>query len=815
MTPGIGDLESQELGFDPEEEVEHQPGEFFENLASVIPQEKLLEVSRKLFRLVEGDKESRDKRDEMLAEGLKRTGLGGAAPGGADFDGASRVTHPLMTQATIEFASKSGKELLPPNGPVKMFFANAVPQDIRDQAEFLANHLNVTLIDEIPEFSEVVEQTLSQVPMGGSAYIKVLWNAYDNQPTFQFVSVRDIFIPYNAASFYSARRIAHRIDIPISDYEEKVEDGTYFDPEFVATSGLKNKSRSKEAEDKIEGKQEPSDDLDRDKEVYEVNLVEDFGLPEGYAPYLVTIETDRQKIVSIYRNWEPFDQRRKRLHWLVEFGFIPWEGMYLGFPQLIGGLSAAATGALRALLDSGHINNAPSAVKLKSAVGGQSVNIEVGSITELAGSPGVDDIRKLAMPLPFNPPSSVLLQLLGIVVDAGMGVVRTAEEGLSDLNNNTPVGTSQAIIEQGATVFSSIHARLHRAMKRLISTLSLSYRVFGNEDEQQLFQKIQGVVPVSDPNIFSETQRFAQAQAVISLSESSSGQDIYDRYQVHRNVLSIMKIPNIDVILPPPQEPFSGLAVEENVAVVQGQQIAATPEQDHLSHIIVHAGFLETFGEQDAFCGNIIQLVKNIVDHVMFYYANLMMALVSQVSEIPQEEIKQGDLLNQLNIEIEGVMAAAHPEMMTKTQQVIAPILPILDRAISSFERVSERALPPESRKLLMDSKTQLELVKAQTSDMERRAEVAKMQASISANKAILDATGQQQERELKAEVEYAKITGDAGKLIDGKLTPLSETSPPSDSQLQLASQAMATTGLKAETVDDFRGIEDGQETAS
>ena len=245
------------------------------------------------------------------------------------------------------------------------------------------------------------------------------------------------------------------------------------------------------------------------------------------APYIITIDKLSRKVLSVYRNWDELDESKEELQWFVEFPFVPWRGAYpIGLPHMIGGISAAATGALRALLDSAHISNSQTMLKLKGGTrGGQTLEIQPTQVLEIEGGLNVDDVRKLAMPLPYNPPSAVLLQLLGVLVDAGKGVVRTTLEDLADSNSNTPVGTTLARIEQGMTVFSAIHGRLHDAMGRMLRILHRLNGMYLDDEniEAELGEELatradfdgpMDVVPVSDPNIFSEAQRYAQVQAV-------------------------------------------------------------------------------------------------------------------------------------------------------------------------------------------------------------------------------------------------------------------------------------------------------------
>jgi hypothetical protein len=294
------------------------------------------------------------------------------------------------------------------------------------------------------------------------------------------------------------------------------------------------------------------------------------------APYILMIDDLATDVIGLYRNWEEGDDTYTKLDWVIEFKFIPWRGAYaVGLPQLIGGLSAALTGALRALLDSAHINNAATLLKLKGGkISGQSQEIEVTQVVEIEGAPGVDDVRKIAMPMPFNPPSPVLFQLLGWLTSAAKGVVTTAEEKIADVNSNTPVGTTQALIEQGAAVFSSIHARLHESQGRVLRVLSRINRWYLDdmqrgevvedlEIKREDFARVTDVIPVSDPHIFSETQRMAQTQAVMAVMKDNP--ELFNKKVVITRFLKQIKVPGINEIMVDVPAPVKMDAANENV----------------------------------------------------------------------------------------------------------------------------------------------------------------------------------------------------------------------------------------------------------
>mgnify|MGYP003346170402 FL=1 len=299
---------------------------------------------------------------------------------------------------------------------------------------------------------------------------------FRSRPCVEFLPIDRVILPFAATNFYTAQRAAEVHEITQYEFERRIRTGMYRDVSYVKASQTLDQNKVEQANNKVEGKQfeDNKDGLRKVYHVYTFLELEDDKKTKGEsAPYILMIDELDNQVVGLYRNWEEQDKTMTKLDWVVEFKFIPWRGAYaIGLPHLIGGLSAALTGSLRALLDSAHINNAATMLKLKGAkISGQSQQVEVTQIVEIEGAPGVQDIRQVAMPMPFNPPSEVLFKLLGWLDTAAKGVVTTSEEKIADVNAQAPVGTTQALIEQGAAVFSAIHARLHDSQARVLKVL--------------------------------------------------------------------------------------------------------------------------------------------------------------------------------------------------------------------------------------------------------------------------------------------------------------------------------------------------------
>ena len=582
--------------------------EFYANLAEVFDEGSLDQLAQNYLDFIDEDKEARKQRDKQYEEGLRRTGLGKDAPGGATFDGASKVVHPVMAEACVDFAASSAKELLPPEGIAKTNIKGAIDRMKLEIAERKVNFLNWQLAEQIPEYRDEMEQLLTQLPLGGSQFLKWRWDEEQRRPMCEWIPIDNILLPYASTNFYTSQRATEVQDITEDVFLQRVDSGLYreIDASYTSDAPIDDQTQSEKANNKIEGKQESGKNVDGMRRIYEITCflrLDDDETTEGRrAPYILTIDESTSKVLSLYRNWADGDDKFEKLDWYVEFKFIPWRGAYaIGLPHLIGGLSAALTGALRALLDAAHISNSQTMLKLKGGrIGGQSDRIEPTQVVEIEGAPGVDDVRKLAMPLPFNQPSSVLFNLLGWLTDAAKGVVTTAEEKIGDASNNMPVGTTQALIEQGAKVFSSIHARLHRSQAKSLKIISRINNWYLSEMDNQSGEEIEvrdfaynsDVRPVSDPNIFSETQRLAQNQALLQMA-TAAPPGMFDLRAVYNRIVRQLKIPEADEILPNPQGAKESNPALENVSMTMGRHAAAYPDQDHIAHLEVHLEYAE------------------------------------------------------------------------------------------------------------------------------------------------------------------------------------------------------------------------------
>ena len=703
--------------------------DFYENLAEeTINLYDLEKVGMRYLDLIEKDKEARKQRDKQYEEGLKRTGLGNDAPGGAQFQGASKVVHPIMAEACVDFAARAIKELFPPDGPVRTKILGESTEEKTDRAERKRDWTNWQLTEQIEEFRDEQEQLLTQLPLGGSQYMKLWYDEQKKRPCAEFVPIDNVLLPYAAVNFYTAQRVTEMQDITGMEFKRRIDSGLYRDIAFIRATSEPEQTAAEKANDKIEGKSW-SDNEDGLRKVYHIYTwleIDDDPITKGeLAPYILMIDDLEHKVLGLYRNWEEGDDTMTKLDWLIEFKFIPWRGAYaIGLPQLIGGLTAALTGALRALLDTAHINNSATMLKLKGAkVSGQSQSVEVTQVTEIEAGPGINDIRQVAMPMPFNAPSPVLFQLLGWITTAAKGVVTTAEEKIGDATANTPVGTTQALIEQGAAVFSAIHARLHDSQRRVLGVLGRINRWYlddmrKGDDVAELpiskddFKKNSDIVPVSDPHIFSETQRMAQMQAVLQMSAANPG--LFDQKAVLSRMLKQLKVPDIQELLPNATKPMEHNAADENAAMALGKSAFAYPGQDHLAHIQTHLtfGLDPMLGSNNLIAPKFIpQALEHIKQHMMLWYTNQMTGYVTAGTDLKLGSYEDSKLAS----EIDKAMAVASDHVKLDTQEVFAGVLP----ALQQLGQVMQQFKPPAPP---MDGEAQA-VLQASMAETQRRAQ--------------------------------------------------------------------------------------------
>jgi chaperonin GroES len=729
--------------------------DFYSNLAETYDFIDLSKIAMRYLDLIDKDKEAREQRDKQYEEGLKRTGLGNDAPGGAQFQGASKVVHPIMAEACVDFAARAIKEMFPPDGPCRTKILGEVTEEKTEVAERKRDYLNWQLSEQIEEFRDEQEQLLTQLPLGGSQFMKLWYDDKKRRPCAEFVPIDNIFLPFSAPNFYTAQRVTEKQEITSWEFGQRVTRGLYRDINLIRATSQPEQTASEKANEKIEGKQY-QDNEDGLRTVYHIytwlDLEEDQYSKGESAPYILMIDELESKVIGLYRNWEEGDESMTKLDWMVEFKFIPWRGAYaIGLPHLIGGLTAALTGSLRALLDTAHINNSATMLKLKGArISGQTQSVDVTQVTEIEGAPGVDDVRKIAMPMPFNPPSQVLFELMGWLTTAAKGVVTTSEEKIADAKSTMPVGTTQALIEQGAAVFSAIHSRLHDSQARVLKILGRINRWYLDEQRKgdivaelpirrDDFKRNTDVVPVSDPHIFSETQRIAQMQSVLQMSAQFP--DLFDRRAVVNRMLKQLKVPNVNELLPNASKPAEMNAADENSAMALGRPAFAYPRQDHLAHIQSHLNFAldPMLGSNQLIAPRFIpQVLEHIKQHMMLWYTSQMNAYVQGGTDTNFGKYEDSKLVKQ----IDQAVALASDHVKMDTQEVFQGVMPALQQLSELMQQFKPPAPP-------MDGEAQA-VLQASLAETQRRAAADQADGAFKAQKLQTDMAEKDKDRQVK-----------------------------------------------------------------
>ena len=641
---------------DPElDEVKEEDSNFDANLAEDMPDKELNRTASDLIGFYNTDREARSEWEERYKKGLKTLDPDGGMEESEEeraVRGLSTVVHPLISEAATQFNAKAIAELYPSGGPVKAVIVGDPSEELEEQARRVREYMNYQITQEMPEYFPDLDQMLFHLPLVGQTFKKVWWDTNLERQCSQFVKAEDFVVAPESKDLNTSLRYTHVIRMPKNDYNRYVEAGWYL-PTKDKGGDL---DPSGDTIGDIEGVDQNADDAEDEViTLLEMHVYESFEDEDAEVaiPYVVTIDYDNEHVVSIRRNWKEDDEKKKRRDWFVSYKFLPGLGFYgFGLYHLIGGLGKAATGSLRALLDSAAFSNMQGGFKLRGRVAGGEMQVNPGEFVDLDAT--VDDVNKAIMPLPFKEPSGSLFNLLGFIVDAGQRFASTADLNVGDVNPNAPVGSTVALIEQGSKAFSAIHKRLHYSQGqefKLISSLNAE-----NLPEQFTFSSIGGssevfaadfndridVLPVSDPNIFSTAQRIAQAQAVLQMAQSAP--DMHNMYEAYKRMYEAIRIPNIDEILMKPEEAPRMDPIDENMSVMFGKAIKAFPDQDHDSHIAVHMQFIQdpSLAGNPGAKGMLPVLIAHIAEHVALLYRVRMEAGVG-VPMPPIPDFKASD----------------------------------------------------------------------------------------------------------------------------------------------------------------------------
>ena len=630
--------------------IEESDSNFDANLAEDIDEKQSSRKAGILTGYFENDESARSEWKERYKQGL----LTLDPEGGMDENeeerairGLSTVVHPLIAEAATQFNAKAIAELYPAGGPVKTTIIGEPNEETEDQARRVKEFMNYQIMEQMPEYFPDLDQMLFHLPLVGQTFKKVWWDANLSRQCSQFVKAEDFVVAPESKDLHTSPRYTHIIKMPKNDYNRYVAAGWYLPSEYTGDSYDEDDGYTTQ---RIEGIDKSDDSDDDVMTLLEMHCYEAFEGIDGIEdeesenlvmlPYVITIDYDSEKIVAIRRNWDENDEDKKRRDWFVSYKFLPGLGFYgFGLYHMIGGLGRAATGSLRALLDSAAFANMQGGFKLKGRVSGGEIDVNPGEFVDLDAT--VDDVNKAIMPLPFKEPSQSLFNLLGFIVQAGQRFASTSDLNVGDVNPNAPVGSTVALIEQGSKAFSAIHKRLHYSQGqefKLLAKLnaehleeSFQFSVAGSSETVFAtdFDDRVDIIPVSDPNIFSTAQRIAQAQAILQMAQSAP--QLHDLYEAYKRMYEAIRIPNIDEILIKPEEAPRTDPIDENMSIMYGKPIKAFPEQDHEAHIAVHIQFMQDPSLAGNPAAQTMQpiLIAHIAEHVALLYRQRMEASIN------------------------------------------------------------------------------------------------------------------------------------------------------------------------------------------
>ena len=760
---------------------------FDQNLAEEMSDKELNSSASELITYYNNDREARSEWEERYKKGLQTLDPDGGMDESEDeraTRGLSIVVHPMIAEAATQFNARAIAELYPSGGPVKTVIIGDPSEELEEQSRRVREYMNYQITQEMPEYFPDLDQMLFHLPLVGQTFKKVWWDTNMDRQCSQFVKAEDFVVAPESKDLYTSPRYTHVIRMPKNDYNRYVQSGYY----LPTTDQGGDLDPSGDTIGEIEGVDQYGDNSQDDViTLLEMHVYDSFeveGEDEDNAvaiPYVVTVDYDNETVVSIRRNWREEDERKLRRDWFVSYKFLPGLGFYgFGLYHLIGGLGKAATGSLRALLDSAAFSNMQGGFKLRGRVSGGEVQVNPGEFVDLDAT--VDDVNKAIMPLPFKEPSGALFNLLGFIVDAGQRFASTADLNVGDVNPNAPVGSTVALIEQGSKAFSAIHKRLHYAQGqefKLLADLNAD-----NLPEQFTFSLIGGdseifaadfndridILPVSDPNIFSTSQRIAQAQAVLQMAQSAP--EMHDMYAAYKRMYEAIRIPNIDEILVKPADAPMLDPIDENMSIMYGKPIKAFIEQDHESHIAVHMQFIQdpSLGGNPGAQAMQPILIAHIAEHVALLYRTRMEASIGvplpTIPDLRDKDFKFEDI----NPELDRLISQRAAQVVQEAPQMkaIAAIQPKGQQEQNPLQYAQQLAqLEAESLKARTQSQIAADQAKARSAIEIKQAEAQqKMQIDAAKAQADLQAKVMKLETELQLEREknIAKIQIEAMK---------------------------------------------------
>jgi len=750
--------------------------EFGANLAEVVDERELGRLGSELYQDVQSYKDSRSDWEKAYTEGLDLLGFKYESRT-EPFQGASSATHPVLAEAVTQFQALAYKELLPADGPVRSQVIGLDTPEIQDQAGRVSEFMNYQIMDVMKEYESEFDQMLFYLPLSGSTFKKVYYDETLGRAVSKFIQAQDIVVPYTANSLDDAEAVVHVIKISENELRKQQVAGFYRDIELQASDELTQDSSISSKEKQLEGVTMSGQNEDvftllechinLDLEGFE-DINPQTGEPTGIKlPYIVTIEEGSREVLSIRRNYIQNDPLKNKINYFVHFKFLPGFGFYgNGLIQMIGGLSRTATQALRQLLDAGTLSNLPAGFKQRGIrIRDDAQSIQPGEFRDVDAPGG--NLKDAFMTLPYKEPSQTLLALMGVVVQAGQRFASIADMQVGDGNQQAAVGTTVALLERGSRVMSAIHKRLYASMKQEFKLLAnvfklylppeYPYDIVGGQRtiKQTDFDDKVDIIPVADPNIFSQTQRISIAQTELQLAMANPA--IHNMYEVYRNMYAALGIRDVDRILTRPEQPTPKDPALEHIDALAGKQFQAFPGQDHRAHITAHLNFMATNMARNAPV-IMASLEKNCFEHISLMSQEQVeiefqreIQQVSQMSQNPQamQNPQMQIQVKMLNEKIESRKAVLIAEMMEEflneekkitSQFDNDPIAKLKSRELDLVAQENDRKRQESNERINLDK---MKAMMAQTYDsqkLQQNEDLSKLRANTSIEKTILAA---------------------------------------------------------------------------
>ena len=651
-----------EVEIEGEEEIEEAPQDDFNaNLAEDMDERTLKSMASTLVDEYKKDKLSRKEWEEAYIKGLDLLGTKYQEVT-RPFKGASGVTHPLLAESVTQFQAQAYKELVPSDGPVRTQVLGLQTPQTEQQAERVKEYMNYLLMEKMEEYSTDMDQMLFYLPLSGSTFKKVYYDAMLDRPVAKFVPSEDLVVPYFASDLKDAERITHKISMTPNEVVKKQAAGFYRDIELIQGSNEPDQLQKKINE--LEGvKRTEADYLHTILEMHVDLSLDDFENFDDRAkkikiPYIVTLDEGSGEILAIYRNYKPNDETYQRIEYFAHYKFLPGLGFYgFGLTHMIGGLSRAATQALRQLIDAGTLKNLPAGFKSRGIrVRDDDQPIQPGEFRDVDAPGG--NIKDQFFNLPFTEPSVTLYNLLGFVVQAGQKFAAITDSNTGNDAQNRAVGTTIALMERGSRVMSGVHKRCYYAMRLEFKILAricaqflppeYPYDVYGGPRtiKMQDFDDRIDILPVADPNIWSMAQRVTLAQT--QLQVATSNPQLHNLHEAYRRVYEALGTKQIETLLkPPPKQPVPMDPAKENARALQMQLLTAFEFQDHDAHIAAHMAFMQSRMVQ--INPQVYALLQShISDHISFKARKEVMEQISQdqnMLALQQQDPEQFDIM--------------------------------------------------------------------------------------------------------------------------------------------------------------------------